>query len=507
MDQNVKPNMLAHTRGRLNGTPLIVLRLSLLLMLVSLQLFLLPREKVLASEPQQVTQHREANRPLREASVLSRALIQVAQQAHLTVVHITIKTKLDDGAGRYESFPFLDNPFPGRLLDKSIDPQEEVPLPDSSENRTASGVIIRPNGYIMTNNHVVDGAYDIRIQLADNRILPAKVVGQDPQTDLAVLKINAEKLPVVRWGDSGHLKVGEIVVAVGNPFGLNQTVTMGIISAIGRANFDHVDLESFIQTDATIIPGNPGGALLNLNGELIGINTALLRENRGEMGIGFAIPSQMIRTVSTLLIQQGKVTRGWMGVATQKLTPELAKQFKAPTIKGVVITDLAKDGPAGLAQFQRRDIIRTYQGTPIIEPRQLRSLVAETKPGTSITITRIRDGKEKDIAVTIGEFTLETNSPPNLKPANDVHLLAGVTVEPIPKDFLRGKDGILVSAVIPGSLADNQGLEEGDVILDINQVTMRSIKDFERLQGKLGRKDSALLLLRRENATMFLSIH
>ncbi len=507
MALKTKPNRLVCTHGGLNFLFRIVFRHSLLPLLLSIFISSSQGENVLASKPQQVVQQVDERKSVTETSILSRDLIQVAQQAHESVVHIMIKATSNSGLVQYEPFPFLEIPFPRRDFEHSMIPQDELPLADSPESRTASGVIIRPDGYIMTNYHVIDQAYDIRVQLADHRTLPAKVIGQDPQTDLAVLKVSAEKLPVLYWGDSGHLKVGTIVVAVGNPFGLNQTVTMGIISAIGRANFDHVDLESFIQTDATIIPGNSGGALLNLKGELIGINTALLRESRGEMGIGFAIPSQMAKTVSTLLIQHRKVTRGWMGIATQKLTPDLAKQFKAPATGGVVITDLAKDGPAGRAKLQRRDIIQTYQGTPIIEPRQLRSLVAETKPGTSVTITRLRDGQEKNITVKIEEFVLETTSPSRMKPVNEAYLLAGVIVEPVPKDFARGKDGVLVSTVAPGSLADNRGLEEGDVILDINQATMRSVKDFKELQGKLGRKDSALLLLRRESATMYLSIH
>ena len=504
MNVNDNQHMCARRCGRLKFLSFLFVHLSLFLLIMSVELFIPSSEKALAAESVLTTND---NNSVRQASVLSRALVQVAQQARVSVVHITIKTKSSNDSAQVELFPFLDNPFPRRLSEKPTDPQEEITLPDSPEIRTASGVIIRSDGYIITNNHVVDQAYDIRIQLADQRTLRATIVGQDPQADLAVLKVEAENLPVVHWGDSGHLQVGEIVVAVGSPVGLNQIVTMGIVSAVGQGNFDHIDMESFIQTDATVIPGNSGGALLNLQGELIGINTALLRDNRGEMGIGFAIPSQMAKTVSTVLIEKGKVTRGWIGIATQKLTPELGGYFNTPGSNGVLVTELDEHGPAGRAEFQQRDIILNYGGIPIEEPRQLRSLVAETKPGTSVMITRIRDGQEQTVPVTIEEFPFPMISSPSLIPLNVSELLVGVTVEPIPKDFARGKDGVLVSAIVPGSLSDTRGLEEGDVILNINQTIMHSVKDFQEVQGRLGPKDRALLFIRREQVAMFLSIH
>ncbi len=507
MKVNDNHHMRAHTCGRLRFLSFLMVHLSLLLLCMSVESFIPSSDNLLAAESFPATQENDVRIPVRPASVLSRELVQVAQQARVSVVNITIKTKSNNESGQFELFPFLDNPFPRRLYENPTESQEEIPLLDSPEIRTASGVIIRSDGYIITNNHVVDQAYDIRIQLADQRIMPAQIIGQDPQTDLAVLKIEAENLPVVHWGDSGHLQVGEIVVAVGNPVGLNQIVTMGIVSAVGQGNFDHVDMESFIQTDATVIPGNSGGALLNLQGELIGINTALLRDNRSEMGIGFAIPSQMAKTVSTMLIQKGTVTRGWIGVATQKLTPELEIHLKNSGSHGVLVTEFDKNGPAGRAQFQQRDIILSYRGTPIDEPRQLQSLVAETKPGTSVMITRIHDGQEQTVAVTIEEFPFLTISTPSSIPIKVSEILAGVTVEPIPKDFARGKDGLLVSAIVPGSLSDTRGLEEGDVILEINQIIMHSVKDFKQVQATLGLKDRALLFIRREQVAMFLAIH
>ncbi len=439
-------------------------------------------------------------------SALSHAFIHMAQQAKTSVVNITVKRKITGDPGRQKRPPWLDIPFFRRFYEQSSIPEEEMHLPDSREQDIASGVIIRSDGYILTNHHVVDQAYDIRVQLIDQRVFQAELIGQDRPTDVAVLKINAFQLPAFRWGNSDLLKVGEIVMAVGNPFGLSQTVTMGIISTAGRANIGFVDYESFIQTDAAINPGNFGGALINLNGELIGINTAILQESSGTIGIGFAIPSQMAKAVATSLINQGTVTRGWFGIATQKLTPGLAEHFKTSIVHGVVITDIAKDGPAGRAKLQRRDIILEYNGTPITNPRQLQSLIGETIPGTSITIRRLQGGQEKNVTVMIEEFPLERSPPTRLKPKDDAQLLTGVTVEPVPKSF-SGKEGVLVVEIAPGSLVDKRGLEEGDIILDINQTPVRSVKDFERLTEQLRRHDTALLLLRRENATMFLPLH
>ena len=462
---------------------------------------------VRASTPSESLQPPETIALERAGTGLSQTFIHMAQQAKPSVVLITVKKKITSDPGQHTRAPFLNIPFFRRFFGHNSRPEDEMPLPDRRELEMASGVIIRSDGYILTNQHVVDQAYDIRVQLTDARMFQAELIGQDQPTDLAVLKIHASQLPAFRWGNSDLVKVGEIVMAVGNPFGLSQTVSGGLISATGRGNLGFVDYESFIQTDAAINLGNFGGALLNLNGELIGINTAILQESIGTLGIGFAIPSQMAKAVATSLIAQGNVTRGWLGIATQALTPDLAKHFKTSHVQGVVITDVAKDGPADRAKLQRRDIILEYQGTPITNPRQLQSLIAETAPGTSITIQQRQAGQDKTINVKVEAFPLRPSQPIRLKAGGDPRLLAGVLVEALPRDFPLGTEGVLVGDIIPGSLVDQQGLEEGDIILDINQTPIRSVKDFEQLAEQLGRQNTALLLLRRENATMFLPIH
>ncbi len=441
-----------------------------------------------------------------EGSALSHTFIHMAQQAKNSVVNILVKKAIVSDVDPPKRLPMLGKPFLGRFFEESSIPEEEMALPESREQEITSGVIIRSDGYILTNQSVLDQAYEIRVQLIDERVFQAELIGQDPLTDVAILKINATKLQAFQWGNSDLLQVGEIVMAVGNPFGLSQALTLGIISATGRGNVGFVDYESFIQTDAALNPGNFGGALLNMKGELIGINTAMLHESSGNTGIGFAIPSQMAKTVATSFIKQGKVLRGWFGIATQKLTKDLAKHFRNSYGKGVVITDLAKNGPASRAKFQRMDVILAYKDTSVTTPRQLQSLIAETKPGTTITIKRLRGGKEKDVIVKVEEFPVDPSPRTSLKLKRDPQLLTGVTVEPVPKNF-TGTEGVLVVEIAPGTLGDTQGLQEGDIILAINQTPIRSVKGFEELTKQLVHNEPVLLLLRRENATMFLPLH
>ncbi len=467
--------------------------------------FFLFTTNLLASSTQENSPTRKTPTPTPEGFALSRTFIHMAQQAKNSVVNIVVKKTIISDVAPSTRLPILGKPLLRQFFEKSSIPEEEMSLPESREQEMTSGVIIQSDGYILTNKSVLDHAYDIRVQLIDERVLKAEIIGQDQSTDLAVLKINAFQLPTFRWGNSDVLQVGEIVMAVGNPFGLSQVLTIGVISATGRGNVGFVDYESFIQTDAAMNPGNFGGALLNMKGELIGINTSILHESSGNTGIGFAIPSQMAKTVATSLMKQGKVLRGWLGIATQKLTPDLAKHFKTSHGKGVIITDLAKDGPVGRAKFQRRDVILEYKDMPVTTPRQLQSLIAETEPGTSITIKRLQGGKEKDVVVKVEEFPVETSPRTSLKRKGDPQLLTGVTVESVPRNF-PGTEGVLVVEIAPGTLGDKQGLQEGDIILDINQTPIRSVEDFEKLARQLSRQDTALLLLRRENATMYLPL-
>ncbi len=442
--------------------------------------------------------------PSRDVSLLSVELVRIAKLTQASVVNVmTTGTLLEDDRSNPPSY--FSPPDSRGFSNPDFGPPGRPPL-DQREQGMASGVIISADGYILTNNHVVEGASDVRVLLTDQRRVKAKVVGTDPKTDLAVLKIAAAGLPFLPWGDSTHLQVGEIVVAVGNPFGLNQTVTMGIISAVGRANMGIVDFEDFIQTDAAINPGNSGGALVNLKGELIGINTAIFSQIGGSIGIGFAIPSQIGKKVSKLLMTQGKVIRGWLGISIQAMTPALATQFKAPDTKGILLGDVTEGGAAERAKLERGDIIRKYNGQAVADPQQLRALVADTIPGTVVNLVILRNGREQKIAVTMGELPRFIAPQSFSRQVQGQHLMKGVIVESLSSGQGRGDEGVVVSDVLPNSLAERGGVQVGDVLIEINRKAVRLLKDFETYSRQLEPKESVLLLVRREGVTSFLTL-
>ncbi|MEW6585157.1 MAG: DegQ family serine endoprotease, partial [Nitrospirota bacterium] len=330
-------------------------------------------------------------------SKTSRAMAEIVAAVKPAVVNISSTQKVKGGGMQS---PFLDDPFFRRFFgNRPPDKPRE-----HKRSGLGSGVIVDKNGYILTNNHVVKGADEIKVKLSDNREFTGKVIGSDPQTDLAVVKIDSDNLPVLKLGDSDRLQIGETVLAVGNPFGLNQTVTSGIVSATGRANVGIADYEDFIQTDAAINPGNSGGALVNVSGELVGINTAIFSTSGGYQGIGFAIPSNMAKSVMESLISSGKVVRGWLGIYIQPLTKELAKQFNISDEKGALVGDVIEDSPAEKAGMQRGDIVLEFEGKKVEDPRSLRNMVAGTRPGKEVTVKLVRDGKQKTVKVKIAEL-------------------------------------------------------------------------------------------------------
>lgn len=371
-----------------------------------------------------------------------------------------------------------------------------------------SGVIVDSKGYILTNNHVIREADEIKVTLSDKREFKGKVIGTDVKTDIAVIKIDSDNLPTIKWGDSDRLRVGETVLAIGSPYGLSQTVTMGIVSAVGRANVGIADYEDFIQTDAAINPGNSGGALVNVRGELIGINTAIFTTSGGYQGIGFAIPSNMAKAVMESLINKGKVIRGWLGVSIQSITPELAKQFNLKEEKGALVGDVIEDSPAEKGGIQRGDVITEYEGKKIDEPYQLRNMVANTAPGKEVELKIIRENKTKTVKVTISELPVEMQKPSKGEYNN---LLKGVTVENLTPEiyerlnFPKRLKGVLVSDIDKESPA-SMVLMQGDVIQEINRKRITNIRDYENVVSKIKPGEDILLVVFRGGSSMYITL-
>ncbi len=370
-----------------------------------------------------------------------------------------------------------------------------------------SGVVVSKDGYILTNNHVIKDADKIKVIMHNKKEYKGKVIGTDPKTDLAVIKIKATNLQTIKIGNSDKLRVGDIVIAIGNPYGLNQTVTMGIVSAVGRSNVGIADYEDFIQTDAAINPGNSGGALVNIKGELVGVNTAIFSTSGGYQGIGFAVPSNMAKVVMESLIKEGKVIRGWLGVNIQDLTPEIAKHFGIEETKGVLIADVVEKSPAEKAGLKRGDLIIEYDGKEVSDTRQLRNMVASTFPGNSTTVTIIRDGKKKSMNVTIGEFPEKLIA----ESGDYENNLRGVYVQDLTPSIRNEMNipvkinGVIVTNVSDNSLAHGV-LRQGDVITEINQRKVHNVTEYRKLASSLIKDKSILLLVYRSGSFIYVTI-
>ncbi|TAK06048.1 MAG: DegQ family serine endoprotease [Candidatus Manganitrophaceae bacterium] len=376
-----------------------------------------------------------------------------------------------------------------------------------------SGVIIDPDGYIITNQHVVEEAKEIRVILNDRREFPGKIIGSDAKSDLAVVKIDAQDLPAAPWGDSSFLQVGEYALAIGNAFGLTETVTLGIISAVGRANVGIADYEDFIQTDAPINPGNSGGALVNIRGELIGVNTAIFSEGGGSLGIGFAIPSNMAKPVMESLIKTGRVVRGWLGLSIQEVTPALSVEFGLSKPQGVLVGDFLVDSPADKAGVQRGDIIWEANGKSVDSTGQFRNLIASAPVGSPLKMKVYRGGRSKEIVAIVEEQprdAVREEKPPEQKtsrpPASGIRVRE-MTPEGAEECRLhRGQPGVVVDAVAPGSSAEEAGLQQGDILVEVNRKPLGNVKEYEEAILKLKRDQTVLLLVDRGGRTFFMTV-
>ncbi|HXV68865.1 MAG TPA: DegQ family serine endoprotease [Nitrospira sp.] len=373
-----------------------------------------------------------------------------------------------------------------------------------------SGVIVSSEGYLITSNHVVDGARAVTVTLPDKREFKGRIVGTDPKTDLAVVKIDGENLPTVAWGDAAKLQVGEYVLAVGNPFGLNSTVTLGIVSALGRGRMGITQYEDFIQTDAAINPGNSGGALVNTKGELVGINTAIFSQTGGYQGVGFAVPATMGKPVFESLIKNGKVIRGHLGVGIQDLTQDLAKSFGITSVKGALVGEVKEDSPAARAGLKQGDVIISYQGADVEDAVALQRMVSRTTVGTRVMIRVIRDAHESELTVVIGEQP-EPTKMAKVEPAQQHQALAGLAVQDLGSETARELGlksdvrGVIITGVEPDSSAEKAGLMPGDVIQEINRQPVKSVKEFEKVSSAVRKGDNVLLLVNRRGAVLFIT--
>jgi serine protease Do len=403
--------------------------------------------------------------------------------------------------------PFGGNPFGGGRQMPGM-PHERV------EHGLGSGVIISPDGYIVTNNHVVEGATDIRVTMSNREVLPAKVIGTDPLTDLAVIKVKGSNLPSVPWGDSAKLQQGQTVLAFGNPYGFRFTVTRGIVSALNRPNPDASDRRKpgeFIQTDAAINPGNSGGALVDARGELIGINTFLISSNGSFSGMGFAIPTQIVHPTVEALIHDGKISHGYIGIGISDVTPDNAKFFQMTNATGALITQVEPTSPGGKAGLKTGDVVVKLNGQSVTDAGELQMEVGQKRPGDTIQLEVIRDGKTTTIPV-----TLEAMGAANAGAgANGEHGKGrwGLSLGDLnqgDRDQMQlpsGVHGAVVEEVQPGSPADNAGLQRGDVITEVNRHSVQSADEVAHALGNVAKGDDALVLVWSSGGSTFRVLH
>ncbi len=442
-----------------------------------------------------------SNQAIQTLTNIDDAMAELVQAVKPSVVNISTSrmVKTPGVQNPFSEDPFFRQFFGNGGLFQAPREQKEMSL--------GSGVIVDSNGLILTNNHVVKGAQEIKVTLNDKREFKGKVVGADAKTDLALVKIDAKGLPAIKWGDSDKLRVGDMVIAIGSPYGLTQTVTRGIVSATGRANVGIADYEDFIQTDASINPGNSGGALVNARGELVGINTAIFSTTGGYQGIGFAIPSDMAKEVMDSLLKNGKVIRGWLGIWIQPVTPAMAKGFGLKDDKGALVSDIVKHGPADKAGLKPGDFITEYDNQKVDDPTHLRNMVANTVPGKEVQLKYVRDGKERTTTVKITE---QPEQEAALAPTFN-NALSGVSVQDLTSNIRRSMkipdriQGVIITNVDPDSSAA-MVLQPKDVIMEINRKSVKNVDGYKAVASKIGPDESILLYIYRGGQSFYITI-
>jgi serine protease Do len=432
----------------------------------------------------------------------------VVDPALPAVVNIS-STKMVKQQNNIPGFAFND-PFFRQFFGDQFDRQQSAPQTER-EYSLGSGVILNPDGYILTNNHVVTGASDIEVFTQNKKKYRAKLIGTDPHTDIAVLKIEATNLPSLTLGDSSRLKVGDVVFAIGDPFSIGETATMGIVSATGRDLGGAIEhYEDFIQTDAAINPGNSGGALLDLHGDLVGINTAIVTGGSGgNQGVGFAIPINMARNIMEQIVDHGKVIRGHLGVAVQSVDADMAKAFGLSQGGGALVAEVTPGSPAAKAGIERGDIILDLNGQPISAPEDLSVHIAELAPGTVAHLKVSRNGQTRDVEVTLNELSETAQASAGTE--NVTKALQGVQVQNLTPSIARdlgvsaGTPGVVITSVDPSSAAAAAGLDRGDIIQEVNRKPIRNVADYERALSGV-HNQSVLLLVSRDSTTRYVVI-
>ena len=434
---------------------------------------------------------------------LSERFRAVAKRVKPSVVAIGVSQTVDSPTGPLDADEFFRRFF-GRGSGEQGGRRQKF-----QRQGLGSGVIVDPDGYILTNNHVVEGADQITVRLADGREFTAEVVGTDPPTEIAVIRIKADHLPAAPLGDSRKVEVGDWVLAIGSPLGLDQTVTSGIISATGRRGVGITDYENFIQTDAAINPGNSGGPLVNLRGEVIGINTAIASRYGGYMGIGFAVPMEMAQGVMNSLREKGKVVRGWLGVGIQPLSKDMAESMKLKSDEGVLLSQIFEDGPAAKAGLQVGDVIVEFAGKPVTGPAELQAAVAWADPGSKAEMVVLRDGKRRTFKVEVANRTDQPEAVAKGRPAapskiEDLGIeVSTVTPEAADRYGYKPGQGVLITEVDPSGVAARERLMPGMLILQVGGEKVSSVADFRAALKKADLAKGVPMLVRAEDRQMF----